>query len=202
MPGAYLRLPTWSMAVLAAWLVVVSAIGWSGALVGAPAFVIGVKNATLTLGTLLALWKVPSLRQWALTVPIRYLVLFHVTRMVGIAFLVLHARGELADDFALWAGWGDIATAVSALAVAYLACSPSSSGKRWTVGLWNAFGLIDIVLVMATALRLGSVDVMQVATIARFPMSLLPTFLVPLIIATHVLIFVRLASDQSPATAS
>ncbi len=122
--------------------------------------------------------------------------------MVGIAFLVLHARGELADDFALWAGWGDIAVAVSALFVAYFACPPITSGRKWTVGLWNAVGLVDIVLVVATALRLGSVDILQVAAIARFPMSLLPTFLVPLIIATHVLIFVRLTRDQSPATAS
>ena len=194
-------LPKWSLLVLALWLATASAIGWSGALVGAPAFVIGVTNATLTLGTLVALWRVPSLRRWAVTVPARHLVLFHVTRMVGIAFLVLHARGELADDFALFAGWGDIATALSALAVAYLACPPVSPGERWATGVWNTFGLIDIVLVVATALRLGAQDPMQVAAIARFPMSLLPTFLVPLIIATHLLLFVRLASGQAPPTA-
>lgn len=41
-------------------------------------------------------------------------------------------------------------------------------------------------------MRLGLADMDQMAALTAFPFSLLPTFIVPLIIVTHVLIFVRL----------
>jgi hypothetical protein len=58
--------------------------------------------------------------------------------------------------------------------------------------IWNTFGLIDIVLVVFSALRFGLKDWQAMHVLRDLPLSLLPTFLVPLIIASHVLIFVRL----------
>lgn len=57
---------------------------------------------------------------------------------------------------------------------------------------WNTLGLIDIVFVVASALRFGLKDWQSMHMLGELPLSLLPTFLVPLIIASHVLIFVRL----------
>ena len=40
---------------------------------------------------------------------LRLLVLYHLTRFVGVWFLVLYSRGELPYAFAVPGGWGDIA---------------------------------------------------------------------------------------------
>jgi len=54
-------------------------------------------------------------------------------------------------------------------------------------------GLADILFVVVTAARLGVADPESMAALLRLPLSLLPTFLVPLIIASHVVLGVRLA---------
>ena len=57
----------------------------------------------------------------------------------------------------------------------------------------NLLGMVDILFVVATAARLAAADPESMAALLRLPLSLLPTFLVPLIIASHVVLGVRLA---------
>ena len=54
---------------------------------------------------------------------------------------------------------------------------------------------------VATAARLGLADRESMAALVRLPLSLLPTFLVPLIIASHVVLGVRLARRDGGHTA-
>jgi hypothetical protein len=58
--------------------------------------------------------------------------------------------------------------------------------------IWNALGLMDIIFVVFSALRFGLNDWQSMHALRVLPLSLLPTFLVPLVIASHVVIFVRL----------
>lgn len=58
--------------------------------------------------------------------------------------------------------------------------------------IWDLVGLIDILFVVATATRLAISDPESMGELLRLPLSLLPTFLVPIIIFTHIIIFVRL----------
>jgi hypothetical protein len=62
-------------------------------------------------------------------------------------------------------------------------------------------GLADILFVVATAARLALADPASMAALLRLPLSLLPTFLVPLIIASHVVLGVRLALTAGRAAA-
>jgi hypothetical protein len=147
---------------------------------------------TLTILALLASWQIGPIRVWALNVDLRWLVLFHLTRLfAGIYFLVLCRRGELPCAFAFPAGWGDIAVAVFAMAVVAVM---RFQFAKFLVLVWNTVGLIDIIFVVFSALRFGLRDWQSMHALRELPLSLLPTFLVPLIIASHVLIFVRLAS--------
>ena len=170
------------------------AVGLSGWLYGANAQAVAAIVWTLTAIVLLACWKISPIRVWALNVDVRWLVLLHVTRLfAGAYFLVLCQRGQLPCGFARPAGWGDIVVAVLALAVLGATRTPFAKTLLLT---WNILGLIDIIFVVLNALQFGLSDWQSMHAIRELPLSLLPTFLVPLILASHVLIFVRLARAE------
>jgi len=144
----------------------------------------------LTAGVLLLYARNRRWHDWFNRLDLRSLVLLHVTRFVGIYFLVLYQRGELPYAFAVPGGWGDILTATLALLICFVPLRPALRHRAITI--WNALGFVDIMLVVITAARLGLQDPAQMRALTYLPLSLLPTFLVPLIIATHVIIFLRL----------
>jgi len=136
-----------------------------------------------------------AVRTWADSVPLRRLLLLHATRFVGFYFLWLYHRGGLPYTFAVPGGWGDIAVATLAVLVAFAPLAPDR--RQLVVFVWNAIGLVDIVLVVITAARLALANPSSMRALTILPLSLLPTFLVPLIVATHLLIFVRLQQTRS-----
>ena len=120
-------------------------------------------------------------------IDLRWLVLLHLTRFVGFYFFLLCSRGQLPFAFAAPAGSGDIIVAVFATLLLVL-----SGARNWSILIiWNTIGLTDILFVVMLALRLGLENRQSMHALREFPLSLLPTFLVPLIIVSHVLIFVR-----------
>ncbi|GJM16544.1 MAG: hypothetical protein DHS20C13_18710 [Thermodesulfobacteriota bacterium] len=140
---------------------------------------------------LLLYWLSHNFRKWILSVNIKLLVLVHLTRFVGFYFLYLYSQGLLPYDFAVLGGWGDIIVASCALLVILL--TPLAGKNGWGIYfVWNFIGLIDILFVVATAARLATVDPQSMSELLKLPLSLLPTFLVPIIIFTHIIIFIRL----------
>ena len=140
---------------------------------------------------LLLYWLSQSFRKWVLSVNIKLLIAVHLTRFVGFYFLFLYSRGQLPYDFAVLGGWGDIIVATAALLVILLAPLVGKSG--WIIYfIWNCIGLVDILFVVATATRLTIADPQSMSELLKLPLSLLPTFLVPIIIFTHIIIFIRL----------
>ena len=184
--------------VLVAWLLVAFIFGASGRLQGlqppAPQLVL----VALTVAVLLTFRFVRPIRHWASVVDVRWLVGAHLTRFVGIYFLVLYNRGELPYAFAVPGGWGDIIVAV--LALLLIATGPPQGSRRLMFLIWNVVGLLDILFVVATATRLALGDVGSMSPLLRLPLSLLPTFVVPIIIATHVWLFTRLTGSQDHET--
>lgn len=179
------------LAVTAAWLAaagLVGAAGWLSALrPPGPQLVLG--GTTIGLLAAIRLW--PPLRCFVETVDLRVLVAFHITRFVGFYFLVLHARGELPWAFAVPGGWGDNVVAATALALILLV-RPDRPAGRLAYLAWNVLGLLDILAVVLTAARLAMADPGSMRPLLRLPLSLLLTFLVPVIIATHVSMLGRL----------
>src|SRR4051812_23164621 len=97
-----------------AWLLVAIAVGASGALqrVRAPAPQIIIAGLTLAL---LAAWrKSARFGAWLDAIDLRALIALHLTRFVGLSFLLLCRRGELPCSFAVPAGSGDITVATFA----------------------------------------------------------------------------------------
>lgn len=153
---------------------------------------------SLTVALLLVYAKNNRFKAWIDGLDLRSLVLIHTTRFVGIYFLLLHERGVLPYAFAVPGGWGDIVVAVLALLVCFIPLQPAHRIRAITI--WNVIGFMDILLVVMTATRLALEDRQQMLALTYLPLSLLPTFLVPLILATHVMIFLRLRRLSTQAS--
>ena len=179
------------MITASAWLAVAIAAGASGRLVGLQPPIPQLVIVALTLLALASVAAVPPIRRWAAVIDVRVLVAVHLTRFVGVYFLVLYLRGELPYAFAVPAGWGDIV--VAALAVALLTLRLPQIHRRTAYLLWNTLGFVDILMVLVIATRLALADPTSLAPLLRLPLSVVPTFVVPVIIVTHVILFFRLS---------
>lgn len=138
-----------------------------------------------------------GLRTWLDGLDLRWLVGIHLSRLAAGAAFVLRARqGELSPAFGRPAGYGDMAVAILALAL-LLTGPASTAGRRRLYALWNWAGLIDLVLVVLNAGRVGRADPTGMLPLLQLPLSILPTFLVPLLLASHVVIVRRVISRES-----
>lgn len=190
--------PIHSMKILVValvWFLLALLIGASGLLASIPPPFPQAFLFSLVIVLLLLFWRSFLFREWLLSVDIRVLVLIHLSRFVGIYFLVLYSRGDLPYAFAVPGGWGDIAVAATAIPVSLFLQNEGAISRR-ILFLWNVFGLVDILLVIATASRLAMANPESMVALTRLPLSLLPTFLVPIIVFTHIIIFVRLLTSR------
>jgi hypothetical protein len=141
-------------------------------------------------------------RDWVLAWDLRWPILYHFCRVVfGAWFLVLHARGAIDPTFALVAAPGDIAAGLGALiALRFLPLKTPRDG--WIVGAWNALGLLDILVVFVTAQRIVffGEGPRALAPLTSFPLGLVPSLVVPLILITHFAVFAQLLQRRKTAT--
>jgi len=140
------------------------------------------------------LWYASSaaFRRFVLSFDVGRLVLVQTSRVIGGVFLVQYALGTLPGSFALPAGLGDVLVGVTAPFVARAAWSRTASGTRLVV-LWCVLGIADLV----TAVTLGALNSqtsigllageVSTAPVGTFPLSLIPTFLVPLAAILHLI---------------
>lgn len=149
-------------------------------------------GATVTL--LLAGSMLPGFRIWRAGINLRQLVALHLTRFVGIWFLVLYGRGDLPFAFAVPGGWGDILVATGALVLVLFV--PNLVAHRWWLLAWNLLGFLDLLYVVGTATRLARESPDSMRALLEFPLGLVPTFLVPLLLVSHVWLFGRMRPEK------
>jgi hypothetical protein len=182
--------------IAGAWFVIALAVGASGAIgrlrpPGPQLVLIGLTLVLLALGQ----WM-PAVRDWRRSVDLRAFPALHLGRLVaGGTFLLLVARGRIPDSF-IPAGVGDSLVALLALALIVFV-RPDQPGARKLYLAWNVLGLVDILLVVATATRIGLRNPDAIAGFGTLPLALLPTFYVPIVLATHVWLFMRLARARA-----
>lgn len=183
--------------ILSIWFCVAILIGVSGIFYRVPAPFVPLSIWSPVILTVLIFWSSNDFREWIYEIDFRLLMILHLTRFVGIWFLVLYSRGEFPEEFAVKGGWGDILAAVTAILVG-LFFVPLKNRVSWTAVLvWNIFGFLDILLVVATGAKLLFTNYDSMIKLTTFPLNLLPLFIVPIIIATHFLIFAKLWKEKA-----
>ena len=140
---------------------------------------------SLTVFALIAKWfVVPWLREKPAHVALIVLVLPHAFRHVGLAFLVPGLTGEsLSSYFAYTVAYGDFVSGLLALV------SLVALRNRWSlalplVWLFNIVGTADL------AHALSQADAVPQLGATWY----IPTFWVPMLLTTHVMVFARLLS--------
>ena len=133
-------------------------------------------------------------RQFVWSLDLRLLTVAQTWRVAGIVFLILYQQGALPGVFAIPAGWGDVAIGITAPVVAWYWKPPF---PRKTFVAWNVLGSLDLVLavslgVLASATPVGLLagDV-STRLMGQFPLSLIPTFFVPLLLIFHLIALSR-----------
>jgi hypothetical protein len=133
---------------------------------------------------------------WRLTMP-------QFFRPVGVTFLVAMALGYLPAVFAIPAGLGDITIGVEAVFIARdLRRGVANRRAVW----FNVLGLVDLVVALAigatAAPGLARLLVVSPSTeaISLLPLVLIPTTIVPLAVALHVLSLRKLRVAVGTAT--
>jgi hypothetical protein len=127
-------------------------------------------------------------------IPIHWFAGFHASRIVfGYAFLAIYDMGELPAEFALQAGYGDVATGMLGAAAAYLYVQNKKYARKAAI-IWNVVGLVDFLLVLPLGIRFIHPD-MPVRDF--YPFYLIPCFVVPLFLLTHFYSIRALLKDRT-----
>ena len=176
---APILLLVWGVAAIAA-----VASGSLNSLPFAPPLLVPITVVTAIFAILL----VPGVAAWIGGLDLRALVALHLVRFIGGYFLWLQSQGRLDPSFATPAGVGDLIVAVGALGL--LLTGYVRAGRPLLI--WNILGTLDILMVVGTALRCFFAAPEEMSEFYHLPLGLLPTFIVPLIILSHLVIFVRL----------
>jgi|SRR5271170_7412684 len=157
---------------------------------GRPPIFLGVA-AVLPVGVfLVCLRRVRGFREFVLRRDEGWLTIAHAWRIGGIVFLILWAKGMLPGVFAWSAGLGDMAIGVTAPVVAW-GVGRRWRLPRWVVVGWHVAGILDLVVavVLGTLSSESSIGILADGVTTRvlglFPMSLIPTFFVPLLQILH-----------------
>jgi hypothetical protein len=143
---------------------------------------------SLLVFALIARWVLaPWLAKQPLNEALFWLTLPHAFRHVGMVFLVPGVVAQpLPDSFAIPAAYGDLLAGVLAL-LALVLLKAQRPGAIAVVWIFNIVGTADLL----NALR--HVDIPPLFGAAWY----IPTFLVPLLLVTHFMIFVRLLKSSS-----
>ncbi len=122
-------------------------------------------------------------------------------RVIGIVFLIFYAKGLLPRSFAFPAGFGDVAIGLTAPWIAW-----AWARKKLPSGgflLWQLAGLTDLAIavtlgVLASFPQSGNLPhAVTTQAMGLLPMSLIPTFGVPLYAILHLICIVQVRQAAS-----
>lgn len=171
---------------------------------GRPPFALLGFVAVPILGFVAAYRFAPAFREFALRLDLTAIVGSHLWRFVGLAFVIAWLNGKLPAGFAIPEGFGDIIAAAGALALLPM-LRRGTAPRGWLLA-WNTWGFVDLVsaLTMGVLYSNGPLGILGRGTVTTrwmvtFPVSLIPTFFVPLFLLLHALTFRKIA-DMAPAS--
>jgi hypothetical protein len=147
---------------------------------------IGIQLLTALAILSACLWLSPTLRE--LLRNRKNLIRLNVWRLAGAIFLALMLTGQLPALWAIPAGVGDVLIGAAAFPVA--AGLDTSGGRRRAI-VFNMLGVLDLVIAIGLGITVNPGPAQLFHTtpdaelLTRYPLALVPGFLVPLAFMVH-----------------
>ncbi len=119
-----------------------------------------------------------------------WLVGVQITRIMGVAFFVLYARGLMPAEFAIPAGIGDVVVGTTAPLAALILFLNQSFGRKLTIA-WNIVGFLELTVAIVMGFLTSPTPYQLLALdnpnnfLFAFPLALVPTLAVPLSLLLH-----------------
>lgn len=197
-------LRTWHIAIsitLLVWLSLILALSLNQAFIPVrgepPQNILLSVIASLSLFTL-AYRLMPAFREYVLNIDMRFLIMLHSWRMLGMGFVMLYMFDKLPPLFAILAGVGDAATAIAAVFLAYALFTKRQGVSKSLVWRWNTFGLLDFIVAVSVGILTQTDAILFAANgvssdmMVAFPLVIIPGFLVQVFTLTHIIIYLQL----------
>jgi hypothetical protein len=127
-----------------------------------------------------------AFRDFVQSLSARTLTIVQSWRVGGFLFLVLYTYRILPGMFALPAGWGDIAIGATAPLVALKLANPD---HRRSFIFWQILGMADLAMAVSLGAAASVIRPHGIVpgAMAVLPLSLIPTFAVPLLLILHII---------------
>lgn len=145
----------------------------------------------------------PGFRGFARSLDARTLTIVQSWRLGGFVFLILYSYGILPGIFALPAGLGDMFIGATAwLAATYLT---RENGRRAAYIAWQLLGVADLVTAVTLGVTSSSGPLrlfegpVSADAMSTLPLSLIPTFAVPLLLIFHFISIAQARRWPAPA---
>ena len=150
---------------------------------------------------------VPGFRRFVLAQDIRWLTTLQLWRVLGFTFLSLYAFDILPALFAWPAGFGDVAIGLGAAVIVARLARNASFARTRTFAAFHVLGLLDFVGALVTSTLASGAFPALVTTptaepMALWPLSIFPSFIVPLFIMLHAAVFLQLAANRKAVAAT
>jgi len=146
----------------------------------------------------IAYFRVEQFRQYVLNLDMRFLIMLHSWRTLGLGFILLYYVGELPALFALPAGLGDALVALGAVFLSYQLFTNKKGVSKKLVLRWNVFASLDFIVAVSLGI-LTRTDALLFQPngansdlMTAFPFVLIPAFLVQFFAITHIIIYLQL----------
>lgn len=150
-----------------------------------------------------AYMSIPTFRDYILRLDMRFLIMLHSWRMLGMGFVMLYLFDQLPGLFAYLAGFGDALTAIVAVFLAYaLFSNKQGVSKNW-IWRWNTFGLVDFIVAVSVGILTRTDALLAPASgvnsdlMTVFPFVIIPGFLVQVFALTHIIIYLQLKNNHA-----
>lgn len=120
-----------------------------------------------------------------------WLIGVQAMRVMGISFLMLHARGLMPAEFALPSGIGDVVVGTAAPIVALILFFRPVFGRKLAIA-WNIIGFLELTAAIVTGFLTSPTPYQLLALnnpnnfLFDFPLALVPLFAVPLSLLLHI----------------
>jgi hypothetical protein len=176
--------------VLVIWLTLVILLGADGAFVtspGTPPLPILIAVTAPIVVFLAGYWMSSSFHELVLTTDPRLMMGIQAWRFAGLGFLALYVHGVLSGIFALPAGLGDIAIAITAPWILVALIRQRSFAGSKTFIVWNVLGILDLVMAVGLGALVATGVTGEVTTspMGQLPLVLAPAYLVPIWTMLH-----------------